>query len=79
MVHAQSACSGHEAWETHREELVEKYGVIERAGTDGESPLYRINEESELVGLIESVIAVVGDRRADWIFEHRDERYDQSR
>lgn len=63
----------HDTWYKYRDELVEKYNVIEKAGTAGNSPLYRINMDSEIIELIEQLITAAGDRKEEWIIEQREE------
>jgi hypothetical protein len=61
----------HDTWYKHKDILIEKYDVIEQAGNAGNSPLYRINAESELVTLIDAMIGVAGDQKEEWLIEHR--------
>lgn len=67
----------HEIWYRYRDDLVEKYNVIEKAGSAGNSPLYRINEDSEIVKQLEQLIIAIGDRKEDWIIEQREEKEDE--
>lgn len=62
----------HDTWYKYRDELVEKYQVIEKAGNAGNSPLYRINSDSGIVELIDQLIAASGEKKQEWIIEHRD-------
>lgn len=63
----------HETWYKYRDELVEKYNVIEKAGNAGNSPLYRINSDSEIVKLLDQLITAAGDRKEEWIMEQRNQ------
>lgn len=62
----------HDTWHKYKETLVDKYGVIEHVGNIGNSPLYQINENSELVALIDSMIGAAGEQQREWIADHRD-------
>lgn len=63
----------HDTWYKYRDELIEKYGVIEKAGNAGNSPLYRINLDSEIVQLLDQLITIAGNRKEEWLIEQRDE------
>lgn len=62
----------HDTWHKYKETLVDKYGVIEQVGKIGNSPLYQINEDSELVPLIDQLVTAAGEQKREWI-DHRDE------
>ncbi len=63
----------HDTWHKYKETLVDKYGVINHVGNIGNSPLYSINEDSDLVALIDSMISAAGEQKREWITDHRDE------
>lgn len=57
----------HDTWHKYKETLVDKYGVIEHVGQVGNSPLYQINEDSEIVQILDQLIGAAGEQKREWI------------
>jgi hypothetical protein len=63
----------HNTWHKYKDTLVNKYGVIEQVGKVGNSPLYQINDDNEVVDHIDAIIGAAGDRKREYIEQERDE------
>lgn len=59
-----------DTWYQNYEELLE-YGVIEKAGTAGNSPLYRADMECPAVQALEQIIGYGAQKKAEWAQERR--------
>jgi hypothetical protein len=63
----------HDTWYKHKDTLLNKYQIIEEVGSVGNSPLYRINEDNELVDRFDALIGVAGDRKREWLVEQQEQ------
>lgn len=62
----------HNTWHKHKDILVDKYNVIEHVGQVGNSPLYQINDDSEIVDHINDIIGAASDKKWERIKKRRD-------
>jgi hypothetical protein len=54
-----------DTWDSQREMLIERYGVIERTRMAGNSPLYRAKMDDPLVQFLEDLYSAAGARRRE--------------
>lgn len=59
----ERAAISRETWYDHRDTLVDVYGVIEEAGHAGNSPLYRVNMDDEIISKLHAITWEAADRR----------------
>lgn len=57
----------HDTWHNHKPMLVDKYGVIEHVGKIGNSPLYRMPEDDELVDKLDELLSAMAEREREHI------------
>lgn len=57
-----------DTWYQNYEELLE-YGVIEKAGTAGNSPLYRVDMDNPAVQALEQLTGYGAQKKAEWAAE----------
>lgn len=60
---AERAAISQHTWYEHRDELVDVYGVVEEAGSAGNSPLYRVDMENPIVKRLEEILGLAAKRR----------------
>lgn len=52
----------YDTWYDHRDDLL-AYGVIEEAGQAGNSPLYRVDMDDEIVRRVSEILDIAAERR----------------
>jgi hypothetical protein len=52
----------YDTWYDHRDDLL-AYGVIEEAGNAGNSPLYRVDMDDEIVQRVSEILDIAAERR----------------
>lgn len=58
----ERAAISHDTWYEHRDDLL-AYGVIEEAGHAGNSPLYRVDMDDEIVKRVSEILDIAAERR----------------
>jgi hypothetical protein len=59
-----------DTWYQHYEELL-RYGVIEQAGSAGNSPLYRAKMDCPAIGSLENITGYGAQKKTEWAKERR--------
>lgn len=59
----ERAAINHDTWYRHRDDLVDLYGVVEKAGNAGNSPLYRVDMDHPIVKRLDEIRDLAAERR----------------
>jgi hypothetical protein len=51
----ERAAINYDTWYRHRDDLIERYGVIEEAGHAGNSPMYRVDMDNPIVKRLDEI------------------------